>query len=357
MALQFEDASREGVPQKIGIMGPAGSGKTLSALKLACGMASSSSKVFVIDTENKRAKSYDWVALEYDKVRFKHLGLTGPYPPELYLEAFDAAVSAGAEVVVIDSLSHVWEAEGGILNKKELMDAKNSTNTFANWAAAKRPLGKLIRAVLNSPVDVIITIRSKIDYQQKFDETKKRNVVETLGLQPVMQPGFEYELMTLLYVADSHIPEVRKDLTATLYDIMEPIDYKHGEAIRAWKEGGEPPAQNTEESIDTTAYEDADSEAQEPQPEPKPSKVANTPPPAKTAPEMAKPADCERLAQAYFELEYQVDWDTETGLTVEDWQARKAAIIDEYKEHLARKKKEMEEAAAAAAIAQTADPI
>lgn len=239
MALQFEEVNRAGVPQKIGMMGPAGAGKTESSLRIAIGMASATDKVFMIDTENERGRSYDFLNKK-DGKKFRHLGLHEPFSPEMYLEAFLLAVEKGAEVVVIDSLSHVWEAEGGVLNKKEMMDAKDSRNTFANWSAAKRPLGKLIRAVLNSDVDVIITIRSKIDYTQRFDDVKKKMVVETHGLQPVMQPGFEYELMTLLYIGDNHVPDVRKDLTRTLYSIMEPIDYKHGEAIRAWKEGGSP---------------------------------------------------------------------------------------------------------------------
>lgn len=326
MALQFEEVNREGVPQKIGIMGPAGAGKTMGAIKLAIGMASATDKVYVIDTENRRAKSYDYLT-KGDGKKFRHLGLTGPYSPAIYMEAFNLAVEKGAEVVVIDSLSHVWEAEGGILNTKEMMDAKNSSNTFTNWSAAKRPLGLLIRKILNSEIDVVISIRSKMDYGQEFDDTKKRNVVKSHGLQPVMQPGFEYELMTLLYVDDSHIPTVRKDLTGTLYSIMEPIDYKHGEAIREWKAGGDPPQQ---------ASEDSDSEPQEPQPGSKPK-------------EMAKPAECERLAQAYFELGYQVDWDTEVGLYQDDYLARKAGIMEEYKAHLLKKKADQDASIAAKA--------
>ena len=44
------------------------------------------------------------------------LTLDAPYTPERYTEAIEAAEEAGLEVVIVDSLSHAWQAQGCVGN-------------------------------------------------------------------------------------------------------------------------------------------------------------------------------------------------------------------------------------------------
>jgi hypothetical protein len=47
--------------------------------------------------------------------QYNTIDLEPPYNPERYIEAINACVEAGDEVIIIDSLSHEWNGEGGIL--------------------------------------------------------------------------------------------------------------------------------------------------------------------------------------------------------------------------------------------------
>lgn len=100
----------------LGLAGPAKSGKTLSALRVAKGLGG---KIVLIDTENKRALHYA------DKFDFHHIDFQPPYTPVRYIEAINAAIAAKANVVIVDSASHEWEGEGGILEMQLKEHEKN----------------------------------------------------------------------------------------------------------------------------------------------------------------------------------------------------------------------------------------
>src|SRR5690348_7868742 len=83
----------------IGISGPSGGGKTLSALRVATGLAAGGPIAF-IDTENGRGLFYK------DDFTFLYRALAEPYAPEAYWEAIQDAVSnVQPAVIVIDSFS------------------------------------------------------------------------------------------------------------------------------------------------------------------------------------------------------------------------------------------------------------
>src|ERR1700677_907425 len=112
MPFEFKRAAREEVGLIIGLAGGTGSGKTFTAMTLAKGIAGT--KPFaLIDTEAGRAKHYA------DRFLFDHGDLKPPFRPERYAEAILAADAAHYPVIVVDSCSHEWAGEGGILDWQE----------------------------------------------------------------------------------------------------------------------------------------------------------------------------------------------------------------------------------------------
>jgi hypothetical protein len=75
---------------KMAIQGPAGSGKTLGALKAAYGLVENWEKIYVIDTENGSSNLYAHLGT------FKVLPLLPPYSPERFIEAIKACHEAGS---------------------------------------------------------------------------------------------------------------------------------------------------------------------------------------------------------------------------------------------------------------------
>src|SRR5690606_21222441 len=154
--LQIKKATRVQVKHKIALVGPSGSGKSLGALRLAFALAPTG-RVAAIDSENG---SLGYYADAYD---FDTIELGAPYTTERYLEALNLLVEAGYEAVVIDSLSHQWAGEGGILDRKGRKD-KRGGNSYTNWADFTSEHERFKAALLNAPVHIIGTIRAKQDY-------------------------------------------------------------------------------------------------------------------------------------------------------------------------------------------------
>ena len=113
MAIEFKKAHRSKAKLRLAIAGPSGAGKTYSALLIASGIVPLE-KVAVIDTESGSADLYE------DLGGYSTVTINPPYSPQKYIEAIRAAEAAGFELIIIDSLSHAWSGEGGLLDQQFL---------------------------------------------------------------------------------------------------------------------------------------------------------------------------------------------------------------------------------------------
>lgn len=110
----FEDkpATRERVPLLIGITSVSGAGKTYSALRLATGIQKvTGGEIWGIDTEARRMLHYA------DRFKFRHVDFQAPFGPLDYLGAIEHAVSRGAKVIVVDSMTHEHNGVGGVMDQ------------------------------------------------------------------------------------------------------------------------------------------------------------------------------------------------------------------------------------------------
>src|SRR5574343_526040 len=110
---KFKKAERKQVKLKLGISGPSGSGKTFSALLVAKGLLKNkpNAKIALIDTENKSASLY---ADTKNMPSFDTLEIEPPYTVDKYIDAMEAAIKEKYDLLIIDSVSHVWSGEGGL---------------------------------------------------------------------------------------------------------------------------------------------------------------------------------------------------------------------------------------------------
>lgn len=118
--MKLQQTQRLYVKLRLGISGASGFGKTYSALQLAYGMTNDWSKIAVIDTENASACLYS------DLGDFNVLNLNSPYSPERYIKAINICEEANMEAIIIDSVSHEWQGEGGCLQIHEQLGGEIS---------------------------------------------------------------------------------------------------------------------------------------------------------------------------------------------------------------------------------------
>lgn len=248
--MQLQKATRVKVKLRLGLSAVAGGGKTYSALLLAKGLCGDWNKIAVIDTENDSASLYSHLGT------FNTLSLRPPFSPERYVEAIKACETAGMEVIVIDSIAHEWEGEGGVL---DLCDKIGGGFSDA-WKKMTPRHDKFKQAILQSTSHIITTVRRKQEYalQEKTNAAGRTVMAPVkLGLKEITREGWEYEVSTNLEIDITHRATASKDRTGLFMD-KDPfiITEATGELIRKWCEQGVEPPKPTLTDAQVKLYAD-----------------------------------------------------------------------------------------------------
>lgn len=227
--MEFRKAVRKQAKLRLGLCGVSGGGKTYSALTLASGLGG---KIAMIDTENGSGDLYA-NDFEYDIVR-----LQAPYIPGRYVELIKKAEKAGYEILIIDSLSHAWNAEGGLLEQVDkAAQSSNSKNSYYAWRSVTPQHNALVEAILQSNMHVIVTMRSKADYVTSVIDGK--SVPKKIGLAPIQREGMDYEFTTVFDLSvDGNVASASKDRTKMFKGRYFTIDKDTGLEFKAWLETG-----------------------------------------------------------------------------------------------------------------------
>lgn len=226
MSFEIRTAERQGARLLIQLSGVSGSGKTYTALQLAYGLAGcDASKVVLIDTENRRGSLYANAL----PAPFRVIDFYAPFSPERYTQAIEAACKAGAEVIVIDSVTHEWESEGGcewIANQTR----------FPDWKRAKAEHKRFMTYMLQSPAHIVACTRAR----EKVDFTDPKNP-KPLGIQPIQEKNFSYESTVSLMMHDQGRRQDVLKCPAELQEILGRgrgyITPDDGQALREWVDG------------------------------------------------------------------------------------------------------------------------
>lgn len=218
----------------IGIAGISGSGKTYTALLIARGMVNKASEIGFLDTENKRGSLYADIL----DGKFMIGDLYPPFSPSRYAQAIKEFQEAGVKVLVIDSVTHEWEGEGGCDDIANAPKADGSQRRVANWIGAKREHKQFMNVLLQSNMDIICCIRAreKTDFK---DPTKP----VSLGIQPICEKNFMFEMTSSLLMLDEgkrqtflKIPSFLKE---SFGNGVGYLGIETGKKIRQWLDQGE----------------------------------------------------------------------------------------------------------------------
>jgi hypothetical protein len=195
------------------------------------------SKIAIIDTENGSGELYvkkDIAGIiigEYNAVT-----LHPPFEADKYTEAIELCKDGGIEVCIIDSTTHLWSGEGGLLEQQSSA-AKRSGNSYTAWRDITPQHNRFVSTMLQTPMHIIATMRSKQEFvQEKDGEGKTR--VRKLGMEPEQRKGMEYEFTTFFDVNSEHEAFGAKDRTSLFDQKTFKITPKIGETLMEWLDGG-----------------------------------------------------------------------------------------------------------------------
>lgn len=218
-------AVRPSLKARLMLSGPAGAGKTYSALEIASVLGE---HILVIDTEKESALTYA------DEFTFTHLPWHEPFDPrELGTTLVEAA--ADYDVIVVDSLSHFWGGQGGTL---DIADGK-----FGGWKTARPAQNDAVQGILSAGCHVVVCVRAAIEHVQELDSRTGKQVVKKLGMAPKQDKDLEYELNLACEISIEHKISVSKSRT-TAVPVGREFAPGHardlGKVYAAWLESGEP---------------------------------------------------------------------------------------------------------------------
>lgn len=244
----FTPAVKARLFARVAIDGPTGSGKTWTALQLA--------RILVpvgpighIDTENRSAAYYaptPGQPIERHQpwdppYEFGHLDWRPPYSPiDLTRAIADAAAELGetadhpAGCLIIDSLSHFWEGEGGTLELVDNAAARIQGNRFAGWKEGTPAQRAMLDAIIFAPFHVIVCMRSAMEYVQETEvdsDGRKSTKVRKIGMKPKQRDGVEYEFTV---VADMDL-EHRLTITKTRCSLLDGVVATKGRSAEVWQ--------------------------------------------------------------------------------------------------------------------------
>jgi len=238
----FREATRVQTKASIMIEGIAGRGKSGLALAIAHALASAWDKVYAIDTENMSLDLFKDLKLHTgDKIEaFKKVDLTAEdgYTPSNYKALRDDAIADGAEVVIMDSYSHMWTRENGVLDLVAKVEQRSTSGgKYAAWNDPKviKEKNLIFDLVRSNKVHIVTTVRSKEKFELEKDETTGKSKVVSLGEQQIQQDGLKYEPDLVLRMVSAGTVKGKAPVATVLktrYAIFEEgVDYEFDEAL------------------------------------------------------------------------------------------------------------------------------
>lgn len=187
MTIQFAKAVKYEAKGRVALIGPAGSGKSYTALVLARLLAGPKGRIAAVDTEHGSLSKYADL-FDFDVVNLES------YSPDNFLAALKAAEAAKYDVFLADSLSHFWMGKDGALEFVDTAKKRSSSrDDMSGWKEFRPHERAMVDAMIGSSCHIVCTMRTKTAYEEQVNERTGKKQRVKIGLAPVQREGLEYE--------------------------------------------------------------------------------------------------------------------------------------------------------------------
>lgn len=196
----FREAERLKCKASILIDGLSGRGKSGLALAIAYGLTKDWSKVAAVDTENRSLPLYRDRVLHTGVVveAFSVGDLTAEdgFKPSHYAAYQELAIQEGFEALICDSISHMWQYKGGILDMVTEVQRIGGPgiNKYTAWGTSEIVSEKnMIMSLIRHPkLHCINTVRVK-EKMEFITGADGKQGLKSLGEQQIVMPDMKYE--------------------------------------------------------------------------------------------------------------------------------------------------------------------
>lgn len=188
---------------KVELYSSAGSGKSYTATNIAIGLhqaIKSQKPIVVFDTE----PAFSWLIPKFEHAGIELLVVDESRTLADLMTFMDEAEKV-SDVVIVDSITHVWrEAQDAYLKKVNAMKKKKGEKPiyqleFHHWRPIKASWQKFADRFLSSKMHVIVCGRAGTiyEYQEKDDGSGKKELIST-GTKMATEKELRYEPSLLI---------------------------------------------------------------------------------------------------------------------------------------------------------------
>jgi hypothetical protein len=160
-----------------------------------------------------------------------------PFEIEKYINAIHPAENSGYDVLILDTISHAWAGEGGILDTQGKM-ADGGMNSFTAWRKLTPQHNAFVEGMVRSKLHLVAPMRTKMEYVVETND-KGKWVPRKVILAPVQREGMDYEFDIVFDIDLNHNAISTKDRSSLFDGKMIPRpDERIGSQILEWLNRG-----------------------------------------------------------------------------------------------------------------------
>lgn len=255
-------AKRSSAKPIIGLYAKSGKGKTLSALFLARGFVGRGGRIGMIESESGRGEAHCDTRVECARHKgawsstcpdcsyvggfevlpiWDHDG-EDKFSPRRYGEAIAEAERQKWDALIVDSASHEWEGEGGVLHMAALNQEAGKKGQDV-WRVPKIDHQRhFMLKLMQTPIPlVIVCMRAKYPMIEVYNEEKrKKEWQRSAELEPIQSEDVLFEMFVHGHFDDAHRFQGTKYTKPELADVLrtgEPFTNATGAALARWASG------------------------------------------------------------------------------------------------------------------------
>jgi len=243
MTYKIRPAKRSEAKPLIGLYSESGCGKTYTALLLARGYAGAGGKIVMIETESGRGEAYA-DPTEYPEIGgYDVISMRDNFSPTEYGKAITVAEKTNPDVLIIDSASHEWEGNGGVLSMAATNQANGKKGPIV-WQQPKITHQRefMLRFMQTSIPLVILCMRAKYPMKEVPDPRKpgRKMWQRSDALQPKQADDILFEMFVHGWIDNKHnfhMSKCNAKMLEPVFGTGAPLSAQTGAELRKWASG------------------------------------------------------------------------------------------------------------------------
>lgn len=192
---------------KILIDGISGSGKTVSSLRLATGIAEIEKSRIAMITSEPKAASWQARNFDFDIAAVESCSILN------FTKILNEALKAGYKIIILDGFSDAYDGYNGYLEQAENIGRDPKQAGLNKWTLPTKQWRALLKLIVSCDAHIICTAKQKTEnVQEKIvgDNGRSKVVIKRVGEKAILKEKTEFEFDFYITIDSEHVATFNK---------------------------------------------------------------------------------------------------------------------------------------------------